>query len=405
MSPDEALYSSCAETLEAHIREIFGDRPIAVDSPSVVNDLIGGVKKARLYVIGGEPGCGKSTLCDQIKTSLASQGIVVVYISYELPASFLTAKSLSRLSSGSLKVNELPYANEDESSLANLKEAIERYREIAANFFVFDEPLEAVEICHRVGEIEKQTGKQVALICDYAQLIPPPKGECLDERLRISRAISELRKIANIYRIPVFAISSITRQTYKKTRARLDCLAGSQTLEYASDTVFFVSSDEASSDEGYQALHGNEQGVLITFSKIGSRVAGRPTLSLIPSSRCSRTAMNGSRSARMEIRLSDEERGEIIRRACEANLSVSDFLRKRALLDDGRPIIKNDPAALRRLHVNLKRAGGLLNQCARILNTRKDPIEIENELKTSVNAVEIAARDVSGFLADARKSV
>lgn len=266
MSLDKPLLS-CADTLNDDIDEIVNDRPIATFEPLCVSKLIGGVKKSRLTILGGKPGCGKTTLCDVIKTSLAAQDIAVAYYSYEMPRPSLTAKSISRLSGGELRVKDLPYANESEEAKAILDKAKEAYRAIAKNIFCFDRQADIVEISKSIGDIQHETGKQAALIVDYTQLIPAPTGESLDERTQIGKAIAGLRSIANEYKVPVFAISSITRADYKKSRASLDCLAGSQAIEYASDTVLFISSDEAKNNDGFSPLHGKEQGVLVTAIK------------------------------------------------------------------------------------------------------------------------------------------
>lgn len=115
--------------------------------------------------------------------------------------------------------------------------------------------------------------------------------------------------------------------------------------------------------------------------------------------------MTAGRSTRMEVRLTEAERGEIFRRAASAGATASDYIRKRALQDDGRPVIRVDADTLRRTFVNIKRAGGLLNQVARVLNTTRSPIDVEVELRAAMRAVEASSIEVSEFLADARNSM
>lgn len=115
--------------------------------------------------------------------------------------------------------------------------------------------------------------------------------------------------------------------------------------------------------------------------------------------------MTAGRSTRMEVRLTEAERSEIFRRAASAGATASDYMRKRALQDDGRPIIRTDAETLRRIYVNIKRAGGLLNQVARVLNTTRSPVDVEVELRAALGAVEASSIEVSEFLADARNSM
>ena len=55
--------------------------------------------------------------------------------------------------------------------------------------------------------------------------------------------------------------------------------------------------------------------------------------------------------------------------------------------------------------MNIKRAGGLLNQVARVLNTTRSPVDVEIELRAALRAVEASSVEVSEFLADARNSL
>lgn len=115
--------------------------------------------------------------------------------------------------------------------------------------------------------------------------------------------------------------------------------------------------------------------------------------------------MSAGRSARMEVRLTEAERGEIFRRAASAGATASDYVRRRALQDENRPVIRVDAQMLRRIYVNIKRAGGLLNQVARVLNTTRSPIDVEVELRAALRAVEASSIEASEFLADARNSM
>lgn len=115
--------------------------------------------------------------------------------------------------------------------------------------------------------------------------------------------------------------------------------------------------------------------------------------------------MSAGRNARMEVRLTEAERDEIFRRAASAGVTASEYVRRRALQDDGRPVIKIDAETLRRTYINFKRAGGLLNQVVRVLNTTRSPINVEIELRAALRAVEASSIEVSEFLADARNSI
>lgn len=115
--------------------------------------------------------------------------------------------------------------------------------------------------------------------------------------------------------------------------------------------------------------------------------------------------MRSLKNSRLNVRVSRDEHELITARAASAGLSVSDYVRKCALQDSGRPIIRTDAETLARLYANLRRAGGNLNQCAYELNKRHKPNEVEIELEQAFKAVAHASEDVSAFLADARNSI
>lgn len=108
------------------------------------------------------------------------------------------------------------------------------------------------------------------------------------------------------------------------------------------------------------------------------------------------------RSGRIYVRVSSQERAAIERRAAAAGLNMSDYLRRRALVDGDRPVISTDPETLRILYRDLRLAGSNLNQLSREVNITHDPGRISPFLMVALEKVGDAADAVSSFLADAR---
>lgn len=115
--------------------------------------------------------------------------------------------------------------------------------------------------------------------------------------------------------------------------------------------------------------------------------------------------MDGQKTCRLNIRLTESERARIAERAASAGLSISDYTRKCALQDQDHPIIRTDAESLKKVYVNLRRAGANLNQCARELNTHHRPNQVEQELTLAFAALTRATTDISQFMADARNSI
>ena len=108
------------------------------------------------------------------------------------------------------------------------------------------------------------------------------------------------------------------------------------------------------------------------------------------------------RSERIYIRVTSQERAAIERRAAASGLSISEYLRRRALVDSDRPVISTDPETLKLLYRDLRLAGSNLNQLSHEVHITHDPGRISPFLNAALTRVGNAAEDVSSFLADAR---
>lgn len=108
------------------------------------------------------------------------------------------------------------------------------------------------------------------------------------------------------------------------------------------------------------------------------------------------------RSGRIYVRVSSQERAAIERRAAAAGLNISDYLRRRALVDGNRPVISTDTETLKLLYRDLRLAGSNLNQLAHEAHITHDPGRISPFLNAALTGVGSAAEAVSSFLADAR---
>lgn len=115
--------------------------------------------------------------------------------------------------------------------------------------------------------------------------------------------------------------------------------------------------------------------------------------------------MSAPKTERLNLRISAEERAAIERRASEAGISISAYLRRCALRDEGVPVIRIDSDTMKRIYLNLRKCGGNLNQCARELNSRHRPNQIEKELEIAFREVAKASQSVSKMIAAARENV
>ena len=61
--------------LDHDIEVLMEQRPFGHFTPASLDAMIGGAMPSRLVIVGAQPGAGKTTFVDQIKTDLAAQGV------------------------------------------------------------------------------------------------------------------------------------------------------------------------------------------------------------------------------------------------------------------------------------------------------------------------------------------
>lgn len=216
-----------------------------------------------MYVLGAQPGMGKTTLAVEIADNIAAQGQPVLFITQELPRPRLIAKSLVRLSGGILTLSNISEALSVDSDLhADLLKARDRYRETIAPNFYYATVEDIAEVDRLVSDIRNCYGEAPIIFIDYLQILAACSDTpFLDERLAIAGCVKHLRSTCNAYETTIFAISSITRGAYegkgsRKASTSLDIYAGTSAVEYSFDGALYLSADsERVAPDGISAVN------------------------------------------------------------------------------------------------------------------------------------------------------
>lgn len=108
---------------------------------------------------------------------------------------------------------------------------------------------------------------------------------------------------------------------------------------------------------------------------------------------------------RLNIRVSEAEHAAISTKATEAQMTISEYVRKRALRDERGPQpIEVDVGELQKTYRDLRHAGGNLNQVCRWLNShRSTAANMENEIKSALEATRCASSQIAEFIAEVRE--
>lgn len=203
-----------------------------------------------LYILGANPGLGKTSLMLHIALNLATKKHHILYFNLEMSTFQITTKLLANLSyRKSLEDNSKPMtiSQLSKSSLFNsktgkmdssLEDLCNSNIDVIANYFHcinytdendcrFIESIETALLncreCHHMRPV---------VVVDFIQLlkIKPEYGSnnevtnqslLLDKRLETNEVIERLKKLSNKYHLPIFGISSLSRGAYTKDNTEL----------------------------------------------------------------------------------------------------------------------------------------------------------------------------------------
>lgn len=262
MSDSNFQVSFASDHLDSDVKKIVSNERFAYFRDPGIDHIFGGIHN-RLYILGAQPGAGKSTLFLQWADELAEDGHVVLFANLEMPRTELIRKSLARLGQGKLTLKLM----HSPTFAAKLDETVERYRSsIASNIVFVDRPVTPVDLSVYASKIQRERGVSPIIFVDYIQIMPPISDRSfVEERAVVKENVAGLRRIANGHGCPVFAISSIRRQDYPKKTAGLDALAEAQSLEYGADVVAFLTASRE--NDGFSSLDPTVQPSTLTVVK------------------------------------------------------------------------------------------------------------------------------------------
>lgn len=212
--------------------------------PTGLTDLtrmLRGLRGGKLYLMAGRPGMGKSSLALQSAVANAKEGKTVLYFSREMPGEELTGRVISAetgIDSDRLAVGQLK--NDEWGRFYGAIEAVESWP------LLIDDRTSTIEGIKARSVVQASQGLDL-IIVDYIQRIKGMgvgRNATRDED--IGSISEELKNLAIDLRVPVVAISSLSRKVESRhdKRPMLSDLRESGSLEYDADTVIFLYRDE-----------------------------------------------------------------------------------------------------------------------------------------------------------------
>lgn len=246
-------------------------KPIDTGSEKL-NKMLGGGIFPGVTVLGAMPATGKSTLALQIATEVAESGTPVLFFSYEMSSSFITAKIISRYLNGNSPENPISTRNilnadvSDGDLLKTIPEAAETLKSsnLSKNFYIFDtsagvqinskQVIEIIDLFYNKFAGEHPDRPSPLVIIDYLQILAmlekfEDSGSQVRElndsviRRLTFRAHDKQRPLA------ILIISAISRAHYRRSgnkkddasdAPQMDVFKESGFIEYSADYALFL---------------------------------------------------------------------------------------------------------------------------------------------------------------------
>ena len=210
-----------------------------------LDQKIAGLEKGKLYLIGGRPSMGKSTLAFNFAASAAVSGKNVAVFSLEMPKRDIFKKlcsSMGGIHFSKLR-NLLPMEEEDFVKVASVAKSLKD------KLFNVDDTggVTPAYIRNRLNQLILDTGRKVDLVViDYIQLMQPSSGKSLEGNARISEIGSDLMAMKKEFDCPFVVLSQLNRNLEQRPNKRPICadLRDSGSLEQDADAIIFVYRDE-----------------------------------------------------------------------------------------------------------------------------------------------------------------
>lgn len=248
--------------------------------------LNGGLREG-LYCIGAMSGFGKTTLVLQIADTIAAAGDDVLYISLEMSADELTAKSISRrtyqqcIEYGASRESLLAVARTtldvlrcDIATQAQSKtfmEAATAYTEHEAKCLYIVEGMQGVnaaKVRQLVKQHQQRHGRPPVVFIDYMQLLTIADTTQNTDKQKMDAAIKALKDISRDFKIPVVAISSMNRASYDGG-LNMASFKESGNIEYTADVLLAL--EAAIPDECKDDTKDAKKKKLAVFKKNNAR--------------------------------------------------------------------------------------------------------------------------------------
>lgn len=208
-----------------------------------IDNILSGLCKGKLYILGARPRVGKSALAQQIAENI-SKTKNVLFHSLEMKLEQYTKRSIFRLTG----LNNDVLMN----SPIGVEEAMDRVAQASeqlSNLKLYiddsaDCTLTSIE--KNINQMIDRQGSCDLVVIDYLQLMSSNNKKIYDRFEIVSNNSRGLKRLANKYNIPILCLCQLSRQLEQRLDKRpiLSDLRDSGDIEQDADVVMFLYRDE-----------------------------------------------------------------------------------------------------------------------------------------------------------------
>lgn len=250
----------------SHIADFVDGIARSIDTPatgtgfSALDEALDGGLYEGLYILGAISSLGKTSYCLQMADQIAAGGRDVLFFSLEMARTELMAKSVSRMTK--LLPSEPShqktargitdgrrYADYSAKERKLIRDAIDAYAELAGRMYIVEGvgDIGAMHVREAVKRHIDLTGESPVVFVDYLQLLMPAEIRATDKQ-NMDRSVLELKRISRDYKIPLIAISSFNRESYRQT-VNMAAFKESGAIEYSSDVLIGLQAKGAGEED------------------------------------------------------------------------------------------------------------------------------------------------------------
>ncbi len=238
---------SVLKTVFDDIQSIYdskGEKLLGVPSGFKDYDTItSGFQKSDLIILAARPAMGKTTLALNFATNAAIlHKIPVAIFSLEMPKEQLALRLLS--SESKLDSKRLRTANLHEHEYKNLMHGLGTLSE--APIYIDDSPgISPLDLRAKTRRLQMEADIQLIII-DYLQLMRGGKKRIENRFQEVSEIVREVKAFAKESKIPIIALSQLSRAVEQRTdkRPMLSDLRESGEIEQTADLVLFINRND-----------------------------------------------------------------------------------------------------------------------------------------------------------------